>query len=108
MGIQDKEQAPPREKFREAAQSRVAQRLIVQELVNKHEIKLDPARVDERVQELPTTYEKTDEDAQLYRGSRELMAQVESSVLEDQVVDFLVEHGKTQEKSSSFSEFMGT
>lgn len=108
MGIKDAEQAPARENFREAARSRVALSLIVQELVAKHEIKLDPARVDERVQELSSPYEKPEEAAQLYRGSRDLMAQVESSVLEDQVVDFLVEHGKTKQKALSFAEFMGT
>jgi hypothetical protein len=35
------------------------------------------------------------------------MAQVESTVLEDQVVDFLLERGKPKEKRSSFEEFMG-
>jgi hypothetical protein len=35
------------------------------------------------------------------------MAQVESNVLEEQVVDFLLERGKVKEKSSGFAEFMG-
>ena len=35
------------------------------------------------------------------------MAQVESAVLEDQVVDFLLVHGKVKDKASTFDEFMG-
>jgi hypothetical protein len=35
------------------------------------------------------------------------MAQVESSVLEDQVVAFMLEHGKSKQKALSFEDFMG-
>jgi len=36
-----------------------------------------------------------------------MMAQVEASVLEDQVVDFLLEHGTSKARALSFKEFMG-
>ena len=107
LGVQDPEKAPPAESFREAAAKRVKLGLLVQELVAKHKIELDRSKVDRRIQELAAPYEKPQEAAQIYRGSRELMAQVESTVLEDQVVDFLLERGKPKEKRSSFEEFMG-
>ena len=34
------------------------------------------------------------------------MSQVESGVLEDQVADYIIQHGKTREKSVGFKEFM--
>jgi FKBP-type peptidyl-prolyl cis-trans isomerase (trigger factor) len=36
-----------------------------------------------------------------------MMTQVEASVLEDQVVDFLLERASNQPKVQSFKEFMG-
>jgi trigger factor len=107
LGVQDPQKAPPVENFRDAAVKRVRLGLLVQELIREHKIELDRGKVDRRIQELAAPYEKPQEAAQLYRGSRELMAQVESTVLEDQVVDLLVARGKSKEKSSNFNEFMG-
>ena len=71
--------------------------LLIQELLKQHKIKLDPARVDQRVKELAAPYEKPDEAAQFYRGNRGMMTQIEAAVLEDQVVDFLLERATTQD-----------
>jgi trigger factor len=106
-GIQDPEKAPPAEGFRESALRRVRLGLLVQEVIRAHKIELDRSRVDRRIEELSAPYEKPHEAAQLYRSSRELMGQVESAVLEDQVVDFLLAHGKVKDKASTFDEFMG-
>jgi len=81
--------------------------LLVQELLKEHKIKLDPTRVERRVLELSAPYEKPGEAAQFYRSNRGMMAQVEATVLEDQVVDFLLERSKAKDKTLSFKEFMG-
>jgi hypothetical protein len=36
-----------------------------------------------------------------------MMAQVEATVLEDQVVDFVLEHATTREDARTFQQFMG-
>ena len=72
----------------------------------KEQIELDRDRVEERVQELASPYESPEEAAQLYRSNRELMTQIESAVLEDQVVDVLIEKGKAKLKPLAFDEFM--
>ena len=107
MGIQDPAKAPAAEGFRESATRRVQLGLLVQEVIRAHKLELDRGRVDRRIEELSAPYEKPQEAAHLYRSSRELMAQVESAVLEDQVVDFLLVHGKVKDKASTFDEFMG-
>ena len=107
MGIDDPQKAPPAEQFREIAVKRVRLGLLVQEVIRTHKVELDRARVDRRIQELASPYEKPHEAAQLYRGSRELMAQIEAAVLEEQVVESLLDSGKTTEKPSTFDEFMG-
>ena len=82
--------------------------LLIQELIKEHKIRLDSARVEERIKELAAPYEKPEEAAQFYRSNRGMMAQVEAAVLEDQVVDFLVERAKVKETALSFKDFMGT
>jgi trigger factor len=107
LGIQDPEKAPAAESFVESATRRVQLGLLVQEVIKAHKVELDRGRMDRRIEELSAPYEKPQEAAQLYRSSRELMAQLESAVLEDQVVDFLLAHGKVKDKASTFDEFMG-
>lgn len=107
MGSSDPKHAPARERFEALARRRVTVGLLIQELLKKHKIKLDPARVETRIKEIAAPYEKPDEAAQFYRSDRGMMGQVEASVLEDQVVDFLLEHATRRAKSLSFKEFMG-
>ena len=108
MGVADPKQAPPRERFIALAERRVTVGLLIQELLKQHKIKLDQARVEQRIKELAAPYEKPDEAAQFYRSNRGMMAQVEAGVLEDQVVDFLLARAQTREKAVSFSDFMGS
>jgi trigger factor len=106
MGSSDPAQAP-RERFEALAQRRVIIGLLIQELLREHKIKLDQARVEQRIRELAAPYEKPEEAAQFYRSDRGMMAQVEASVLEDQVVDFLLSQARCTTKSITFKEFMG-
>jgi trigger factor len=107
LGSTDPKQAPARERFESIARRRVAIGLLIQELLKQHKIKLDQGRVDQRVKEMAAPYEKPDEAAQYYRGNRGMMTQIEAGVLEDQVVDFLVEHAMRKTQTLSFKEFMG-
>jgi len=106
MGVDDVEKAPPASSFEVSARRRVALGLLVREMIGEHEIELDRSLVNERIVELSAPYEDAQRVAQTYRGSPELMSQVESGVLEDQVADYIIEHGKTREKRVGFKEFM--
>jgi len=107
LGVSDPSQAPPRERFEAVAERRVKVGLLVQELMKHHKIRLDAARVERRVQELAAPYEKPNEAAQFYRSDRDVMGQLEASVLEDQVVDFLLARAKTTDRTLTFKQFMG-
>ena len=106
MGVDDVEKAPPASSFEVSARRRVALGLLVREMIGEHDIELDRSLVNERIVELSAPYEDAQRVAQTYRGSPELMSQVESGVLEDQVADYIIEHGKTREKRVGFKEFM--
>jgi trigger factor len=106
LNIEDPEQAPPRENFAEPALRRATLGLLVQELIRANEIKLDRSRLDQRIEGLVGQFEQPDEAARMYRSDRDLMAQLEVGVVEEQVVDFLLENAKTAEKSIDFNQFM--
>ena len=106
LGIEDPAKAPPAERFEAAAQRRVAVGLLAQELIRRNSIELDRVRAQRRVDELVAPYENPEEAARMYRSSRELMTQVESSVLEDQVVEFLLSQAKVSDEPTTFDEFM--
>lgn len=106
MGQDDPTKAPALDNFVPMAEQRVRLSLLVQELIVREQVELDRARVEERVQELASPYESPEEAAQLYRSNRELMTQIESAVLEDQVVDVLIEKGKAKVRPLGFDEFM--
>lgn len=107
LGVQDSEKAPPKSEFSEAAKKRVAVSLLVQELIKENQIELDQKRVDERINEFVSRYEKPEEAASMYRSNKELMTRMESGVLEDQVTDFILDKAKIKAKVKSFKEFMG-
>jgi trigger factor len=107
MGVKDPKQAPARERFAAIAQRRVAVGLLVQELLSQHKLRLDPKRVDKRIEELASPYEKPEEAAQFYRSNRGMMTQVEAAVLEDQVVDFVLERARATDQPRTFQQFMG-
>jgi trigger factor len=106
MGVENHDQAPAVEGFKPMAEKRVRLSLLVQELIAKEQIALDRTKVEERIQEMASPYEVPEEAAQIFRGNKEMMAQIESSVLEGQVVDFVIEHGQPNLKKLGFDEFM--
>lgn len=105
-GVTDESQAPAPEVFTENAKRRVSLGLLIQELIRSETIELDQTLVEARLDELAGSYEKPDEVKQMYRGHRDLMTQLESGIMEEQVVDRLLEQAKVKTKAKKFKEFM--
>lgn len=94
----------PKEIFQEQAERRVKTGLLFQEVVKVNDLKVDPAKVDEKIQEIASTYEQPDEVVAHFSGSPEQKSQIESSVLEDQVVDFVLSQATVTEKKVKYEE----
>jgi trigger factor len=107
LGIRDANQLPRPEAFLEPAQRRVALGLLVTHLVQSQGMKADRERVLARVNALVEAYPNPDEARRAYLQNPEAMRQIESAVLEDQVVDFLLERARVTERPMSFSELTG-
>jgi trigger factor len=106
MGAQDASQLPPAEGFVEQARRRVALSLLINEVIKTGDIKLDASKVQSRFEELVMQFPDPTQALQTYRSNPQIQRQIEASVLEDQVVDWVLERAKTTEQSSSFKELM--
>jgi trigger factor len=106
LGVTDEAEAPPVDNFLENAQRRVGLGLLIQELIGIEKIELNQELVEARLDELAGNYDDPDQVKQMYRGHRDIMAQMESGVMEEQVVDRLLEQAKVNPKTKSFKDFM--
>jgi len=90
--------------FMEPARQRVKAGLLMGELARQNKIRIDATKVREAIETVANTYEQPAEVMQLYYGNQRLMEQVESSVLEEQVVDWVLENAKVTPKAMKFQE----
>lgn len=88
----------------DAARKRVRGGLIMSELARQNGIRIDGARVREAIDTVAETYEEPDEVRQLYFGNQRLLQQVENAVLEEQVVDWVMEHAKVLPTPMAFKD----
>jgi trigger factor len=105
--ITDPQQLPPPQTFEEPARRRVALGLLLSEIVRAESIKVDRERVQTRLAELAAQYPNPDEVRRAYLQNTDAMRQIESAVLEDQVVDWVLERARVTERPLSFSELTG-
>jgi trigger factor len=105
-GTKDAAQAPPREPFIEPARRRVALGLLLNDVIRKENLVVDRARVNERLDEMVSAYGDAGAMKRAYMQNADAMRQVESLALEDQAVDWILEHAKVREVKSSFKELM--
>ena len=90
--------------FREPARKRVRSGLLLGELARQNEIAIDGAKVREAIEEIAQTYEQPREVVQMYYSDQRMLQAVENSVLENQVVDWVVNKATVTDKSMTFQE----
>ena len=105
-GIEDESKAPELENFNQIATERVHLGLLVNELVLSREMELDQDRVKTKLEEITKAYPNGDEIKKMYEQTPELMDQLRSMVMEDQVVDWLIDKTTFTEKETEFKELI--
>jgi trigger factor len=90
--------------FMEQAERRVRAGLLMGEVAQQNGIRINPGKVREAIETVANTYEQPEEVVQLYYNNQQLLQQVESSVLEEQVVDWALENAKVTPKKMKFQE----
>ena len=92
--------------FEEEAKRRVKLGLIIGEIVGEQKLQVDSQLVDQRIQQLASQYADRDQVIQYYRTNNQARASVESLVMEDQVVDWVLGQVVKKENQESFSDIV--
>jgi trigger factor len=107
MGVREVSRLPARDAFVEPARRRVALGLLVGHIVQAQGMQVDRERVQARVTDLVESYPNPEEARRAYQQNQDAMRQIESGVLEDQVVDWLLERARSTERPMTFAELTG-
>jgi trigger factor len=107
IGAKDASQVPAREVFEDQARRRAALGLLMGQIVQAQNIRVDRERVQTRLNDLVAQYPNPDEARRAYIQNADAMRQVESVVLEDQVVDWIVDHAHVTDKPMTFKDLTG-
>jgi trigger factor len=107
MGIQSGAAAHlPKDLFEEQARRRVALALLFTKITEDKNIKVDSGAIRARIEQIASQYEQPEQVVQYYLSNKTLFRQVESMVIEDQIINDLLEQAKTSKKDMRFSELM--
>jgi trigger factor len=106
MGIEDHDQAPPMENFKEAADKRVRLGLLLRQVITENKITVGVEDMKARVEEMCAGYENSEEMVKMYMSNPQVMQQVEPMVVEQKAVDWLLANGKSKAKKVSFKDYM--
>lgn len=96
----------PRELFIEQATRRVHLGLLFSEYVKKHELMVDKARVDAKIEKLASAYENPQELHEWYQSNQENKGEIEALVMEELVAEKIMEGGQAVEKTISYNDAM--
>jgi len=98
--------APEFETLKPQAEKRVALGLLMMEIIQKNELKPDEDRVNERIEKMAASYEDPSEFIDYYKSNQQALSQVQSIVLEEQVVDLLLEKADVKIEKTPASELL--
>jgi trigger factor len=87
----------PAELFQEEAKKRAKLGLLISEVIKKDDLKVDDDRVRAFLEDMAQAYQEPQQVIDFYLKNKEQLAQVQSAVLEEQVVDKLLESAQVTE-----------
>jgi trigger factor len=107
-GIQIRDDAPmPADVFENQARRRVLLGLILAELVKGRNLYAKPEQVKAAVEEQAQSYERPDEVVKWFYQSPERLRDIESAVIEENVVAWVLGVAKVEDRAMPFDELMG-
>ena len=94
----------PKEMFADQAKRRVSVGLLVQEVIKVAEINAEDDLVRSTIEEMAQTYQDPKEVVDHYYANEDMLNQVKSLVIEDQVIEHLLTSAKVSETEVSYEE----
>jgi trigger factor len=107
MGREDMSQMPPREPFVEPAKRRVALGLLIGEVARRENLQADRNQVFARLEEVSASYPDPEQVKRAYLQNADAMRQIETAVIEDMVVNWVLGKARVTDRPISFAELTG-
>jgi trigger factor len=96
----------PKEPYEKDAQKRVKLGLLLSEVVKKFDIKVDDDRVSEHLKEVASMYPDADKVTSWYRQNPQMLAEIESAIVEEMVAEKLLESMTVTEKTVAYDDIV--
>jgi len=106
-GIAADDMPLPADLFEAQAQRRVTLGLILAEVVKANDLRAQPDQVRKQVEAYAESYEKPEQVVAWYYENPTRLAEVESLVLEQNVVSWALKQAQVEDKATPFDELMG-
>jgi trigger factor len=106
-GIPADDMPLPGDLFEAQAQRRVTLGLILAEVVKANDLRAQPEQVRKQVEVYAESYEKPEQVVAWYYENPTQLAEVESLVLEQNVVSWALKQAQVEDKATPFDELMG-
>ena len=94
----------PAELFQDEAKKRAKLGLLISEVIKKDDLKVDDDRVRAFLEDMAQAYQEPQQVIDFYLKNKEQLAQVQSAVLEEQVVDKLLESAQVTEVTLGYED----
>jgi|TARA_B110000093_G_C12951131_1_gene402640 trigger factor len=94
----------PLELFTDQAERRVKLGLIVNAIVEQNNVVSDEARVRTKIEEIASSYEQPEQLINYYYSNEQQLSQVQSLVLEEQIVSLILDSADIEETRVSYEE----
>jgi trigger factor len=107
-GMTTQNMSLPADLFTERATRRIKLFLLVNELVNRHNLQPKPEQVRKVIEEHAESFEQPDQLVRWYYADPARLAEVEALVKEDNVVEWALGSMKVAEEKTTFDDLMGT
>jgi trigger factor len=96
----------PDELFKEQAEKSVKLGVLVSKVLQDAKLEVDQARVAAFIEDMSSSYEDPTEVIEYFSKDKQQRAQIESVVLEDQVVDYILAAAKVSDAEVSYQELL--
>ena len=106
-GMEQKVEDMPRDLFEQEARRRVTIGLVLADLVRREGIRAEPEQVKAMVEDYAQSYEQPQEVIQWYFQSPDRIREIESVVVENNVVEWMLSKAQVSDKPTPFDELMG-
>lgn len=106
-GMAEQASSMPRDVFEPEARRRVVIGLVLAELVKAEKIKAEPEQVRSVIDDYAQSYERPEDVVRWYYQSPERLREVESVVIENNVVDWVLKRVQVVDKTTDFDDLMG-